>query len=228
MVAKYSRVKSFMMIMISSMMKVKEKMMNSISFISNRGIKPLLVLIVLTLLATVFCDFLSGVFLVLTIFAVYVFRDTKRYIYENTQSVLSPVDGKIIAIDKVDDKYKIYCKVSLLDSHTVRAPFAGELKVKKYHTGLNLNPNTLKAKTLNEQIIYKFYSEDKKATLKLKLISGFFNIGIEKNEEKTLLQGDEVSFFIDGTAIISVKEDNELLVSLGDKISSGQTILYKK
>lgn len=208
------------------MMKVMK--MNSIGFISNKGIKPLLVLALLTILASVISDFLGCIFFVITLFTLYVFRDTKRYIYENSDSVLSPVDGKIIAIDSVGENLKIYCKVSLCDNHSVRAPFSGEIKVKKYHKGLNLDPNTLKAKTLNEQIIYKFISYDDHVSLKLKLISGFFNIGIEKCEDKVLSQGDVVSFFIDGLAIISVKNNNNLLVKIGDKISSGQSILYKK
>ena len=202
--------------------------MNSISFISNRGVKPIIVLITLTIIFSIISDFFGGLFFLLTLFSFYVFRDTKRYIFENSDSVLSPVDGKVIAIDKVDDKVKVYCKVSLCDNHTVRAPFSGEVKVKKYHKGLNLDPNTLKAKTLNEQISYKFISDNKKEYLKLKLISGFFNIGIEKTENKTLLQGDAISFFIDGIAVITVSKESELLVQIGDKISSGQSILYKK
>ncbi len=203
-------------------------MMNSISFISNRGVKPIIVLITLTIIFSIISDFFGGLFFLLTLFSFYVFRDTKRYIFENSDSVLSPVDGKVIAIDRVDDKVKVYCKVSLCDNHTVRAPFSGEVKVKKYHKGLNLDPNTLKAKTLNEQISYKFISDNKKEYLKLKLISGFFNIGIEKTENKTLLQGDAISFFIDGIAVITVSKESELLVQIGDKISSGQSILYKK
>jgi len=202
--------------------------MNSISFISNRGVKPIIVLITLTIIFSIISDFFGGLFFLLTLFSFYVFRDTKRYIFENSDSVLSPVDGKVIAIDKVDDKVKVYCKVSLCDNHTVRAPFSGEVKVKKYHKGLNLDPNTLKAKTLNEQISYKFISDNKKEYLKLKLISGFFNIGIEKTENKTLLQGDAITFFIDGIAVITVSKESELLVQMGDKISSGQSILYKK
>jgi len=202
--------------------------MNSIGFISNKGIKPIAILVVLTIITSFISDFLGSVFFFVTLFVVYVFRDSKRYIYENSDSVLSPIDGKIIAIDRVNDDFKIYCKVSLCDNHTVRAPFSGEIKVKKYHKGLNLDPNTLKAKILNEQITYKFISYDKKVNLKLKLLSGFFNISIEKYENKVLSQGDAVSFFIDGIAIITVSNKNELLVKLGDKISSGQSILYKK
>ena len=202
--------------------------MNNIGFISDKGIKPLLVLVVATIVFSLVSDFLGCVFFIITLFTLYVFRDTKRYIYENTDSVLSPVDGKVIAIDRIGDDVKIYCKVSLCDNHTVRAPFNSEIKIKKYHKGLNLNPQTLKAKSLNEQIVYQFISLDKQMSLKLKLISGFFNIGIEKCEEKILSQGDNVSFFIDGIAIITVNNDNDLLVNIGDKISSGQSVLYKK
>jgi phosphatidylserine decarboxylase len=202
--------------------------MNNLGFISNRAIKPVGILVIVTILLSFISDFLGGLFFLITLFALYIFRDTKKYIYENSESILSPVDGKIIAIDKVDNKFKIYCRVSLCDEHTVRAPFNSEVKVKKYQKGLNLDPNTPKAKILNEQITYKFTSEDKQMSLKLKLISGFFNIGIEKCENITLSQGESISFFIDGIAIISVKDDNKLLVEIGEKISSGQSILYKK
>jgi len=203
-------------------------MNNSLSFISKRGIKPILVLTVLTIISILFCDFLGDLFVILTLFSIYVFRDTKRYIYENKESILSPVDGKIIAIDTIDDAIKIYCKVSLLDNHRVRAPFSGELIVEKYHKGLNLDPNTFKSKLLNEQIVYKFISDDKKVNLQLKLLSGFCNIGIEKNENRTISQGDAITFFIDGIAIITVKKEIKLLVNMGDKLSSGQSILCKK
>lgn len=203
-------------------------MNNSISFISNRGTKPILILIVLTMISMLISDFLGDLCALLTLFSFYVFRDIKRYIYENKESILSPIDGKIIAIDKIGDKIKIYCKVSLLDTHIIRAPFCGELKVEKYHKGLNLDPNTLKSKILNEQITYKFISDDQKINLQLKLLSGFCNIGIEKNKDKKISQGDDLSFFIDGMAIITVKKETKLLVNRGDKLSSGQSILYKK
>ena len=202
--------------------------MNNIGFISNRGINPIIILIILTIVGSLVSDFIGCVLFIITLFTIYIFRDTKKYIYENSDSVLSPVDGKIIAIDKIDNKYRIYCKVSLLDNHAVRAPFDSELKVKNYHKGLNLDPNTLKSKTLNEQVTYKFHSEDKKVSLKLKLLSGFFNIAIQRDEEKKVSQGESISFFIDGMAIITVKETNRLLVNIGDKLSSGQSVLYKK
>jgi len=202
--------------------------MNKIGFISNKGVKPILILIGLTIIGSLVSDFFGYLFLLLTLFSIYIFRDTKRYIYENSDSILSPIDGKVIAIDKIDDKLKIYCKVSLCDNHIVRAPFTSEMKIKKYNKGLNLNPNTLKANSLNEQITYKFSSEDKETNLKLKLVSGFFNIGIDKIQNAKLSQGDEILFFIDGIAIITIKEECNLLVNIGDKISSGQSVLYKK
>ncbi len=197
-------------------------------FISNKGIRPIFILIGLTIVSSLVSEFLGCLFLIITLFSIYVFRDTKKYIYENSDSILSPIDGKVIAIDKIDDKLKIYCKVSLCDNHVVRAPFTCEMKIKKYHKGLNLNPNTLKANSLNEQITYKFSSEDKKTNLKLKLVSGFFNVGIEETQKAKLSQGDEISFFIDGIAVITVKDECNLLINIGDKISSGQSVLYKR
>jgi hypothetical protein len=202
--------------------------MNKVGFISDKGIKPIVVLIVLTIIASLVSDILGAICTLITLAALYVFKDVQKYIYENSDSVLSPINGKIVAIDKIDGKLKIYCKISLWDDHVIRSPFLGELKVKKYYKGLNLNPNTLKAKSLNEQIIYKFHSDDQKTSLKLKLLSGICNVSIDKIEDIKLSQGERVSFFIDGIAIITIKEECDLLVNIGDKVSSGQSILYKK
>jgi phosphatidylserine decarboxylase len=150
------------------------------------------------------------------------YRNNYRHVFSNTQNVLAPIDGTITAIDNTNGKYKIYCKVGLLNNHVLRAPIDAELKIKKFKHGLNLNPNTYKASLYNEQIVLKF--DD----IKLKIISGLCNSKMKRPKETNVSQGDKIGVFIDGIVIITVSSKNNLLVNIGDKVTSAQTVLFKK
>jgi len=177
------------------------------------------VAIVLNLLVS---DCLSYIAFFVGIALLYIYRDTYRHIFKNTQSVLAPIDGRVTAIDKVNGKYKIHCKVGLLDNHVLRAPVDGVLKMKKYRHGLHLNPNTHRASLYNEQMVLSF------GDLKVKLISGLCNNNIKRVAEKKISQGDKISVFIDGMVVITIQDKNDLLINIGDKLTSGQSILFKK
>lgn len=209
--------------MMKTMKKKSQKMNN---FISKEGVKPVGFLLIVSILVGFISEGLFVVFLLATLFVGYLFRNSKRYVFENSQSILAPVDGKIMAIDKIDDKVKIYCKVSLLDTHIVRAPINGEMKRVDFHKGLNLSPATLKAKSLNEQIKYQFSSNENRVII-LELISGFFNVAIEKKENETVEQGQNIGFFLDGIVIVTLSNSSKLLVNVNDKLLAGQTILQK-
>jgi len=160
--------------------------------------------------------------MLLGFFLMYAYRNTYRHIHQNTDSVLAPIDSTVTAIDKVNGKYKIYCKVSLCNNHVFRAPVKSELKMKKYKCGLNLNPNTYKASLYNEQIVLKF--DD----IKIKLLSGVYNHKMKRFKEVEVSQGDSLGVFLNGIVVITVASSNNLLVDIGDKLTSGQTVLFKK
>ena len=143
-------------------------------------------------------------------------------IFKNKNSILSPIDGKITAIDIVNGKRKIYCKVTPCNTHVVRAPSDTNIKIKNQKNGINLNPNSYKATILNEQITFKL------SNMKLKLISGICNTKIEYTENTTAEQGEPIAIFIDGLAIITLKENINIDLKIGDKLTAGQSILFTK
>ena len=51
---------------------------------------------------------------------------------------------------------------------------------------------------------------------------------MKRVKECNVSQGDKISVFLDGLVIITVAKENELMVNIGDKLTSGQTILFKK
>ena len=197
--------------------------MTNSDLILKQGYKPIIISLVIVLLLQLFISsFLSNIVLVITLFLVFIYRNPSRHIFENSKSVLAPIDGKVMSIDYVNGKQKIYCKVSLCNTHILRAPQSGNIKVKKYQHGLNLNPNSYKANVLNEQITLKFNH------IKLKLISGICNTNIIEIEDKTVCQGEDMGIFLDGIVEMTIKDDYKLLVKIGDKLTSGQTIIFKR
>lgn len=196
--------------------------MKSSGMILSSGYKPLFISLVVTLFAYLFtCSTFTYIMIAITLFIAFVFRNSSRYIFNNNSNFLSPVDGKVEAIDKGEDFIDIYIKVSLCDSHIVRAPMNGKIVVKKYQKGLNLSANSFKANLLNEQIIFTIDN------IELKLISSMCNISIEKIENKEVSQGEPLLTFTDGLVKIRISNNENISVNINDKLISGQSIIYK-
>lgn len=193
------------------------------NLILKEGYKNIAIVFLLAIFLNLFIsDCLGTIAMVLGICLLYIYRGSNRHIFNNTQSVLAPIDSRVIAIDKVNGKFKIYCKVGLLDNHILRAPIDADLKVKKYRHGLNLNADSYKASLYNEQIVLKF--DD----IKMKIISGLCNSKITRIQETQVFQGDKITVLLDGMVVITVPETSELLIDIGDKLTAGQSILFKK
>jgi len=180
-------------------------MMNK-SFIVQEGYKPIFIsLAVAFLLYLINCEFLGTIGFLLTLSLVYIYRDTARYIYENSSNILAPIDGKVIAIDHRKHSTKIYVEVCLLNNHNIRSPFHCAAKIKSEQHGLNLDPSTFKGSLLNEQVKIKFTSSDfDNKNIKLKLIGGFFNLSMNLNLKESYNQSENLGLFINDIADITL------------------------
>ena len=199
-----------------------KKMKNS-SIILAQGYKYIITIFIIAIITSLLdLEVISAILYVATIFALFVFKNPNRVIFKNENSVLSPIDGRVSAIDFVDGNKKIYCKVTPCDTHVVRAPSDTNIKIKNHKNGLNLNPSSYKASILNETITFIF------PNIELKLISGICNPKINYTEDSNALQGEPITMFIDGLAVITVDDSVNLDVNIGDKLTAGQSVLFTK
>jgi len=136
-------------------------------------------------------------------------------------NIISPVDGKIQAIDIVKGKYKVYCDVGVFDGNNILAPIDSSMIIKSYTNGLNLSSDTYKAKLLNERVNIKF------GDISLKLLGGVCNSKIKLLKEDTVQQGEKIGKFINGIAIMKLPKYTDLSIQIGDKIKAGQTMIGK-
>ena len=193
------------------------------NLINPQGTKPIVISILATLFLYLFMSStLGNIGVLFTILLVYIYRDTSSHIvFHNKNNILSPIDGKVFAIDNIDGKQKIYIKVNLCNGHNIKAPQNSEFKIKNYKCGLNLNPNSYKGNLLNEQVSFKFDN------LKFKLISGICNSKIYFNQSSKVAQGDNMGIFLQGNVVVTVKKEYGLEVEIGQKLVAGQSILFK-
>ena len=91
------------------------------------------------------------------IFAVQFFRDPAREIPQQENAVLSPADGRIVAVEKTQDPYanrealKISVFMNVFNVHSNRSPVDGQIRTIQYFPGKFVNADLDKASLENER-----------------------------------------------------------------------------
>lgn len=101
---------------------------------------------------------LQVIALALLILILQFFRNPKRVTKKNDQHIVSPVDGKVVVIEKVyekeyfkDERLQVSIFMSPLNVHVTRYALGGEVTFSKYHPGKYLVAWHPKSSELNER-----------------------------------------------------------------------------
>ena len=91
------------------------------------------------------------------LFVVQFFRDPSREIPGTERTVVSPADGRIVAVEKTEDPYlnrnaqKVSVFMNVFNVHANRSPVDGEVKDRWYSSGAFVNAALDKASLHNER-----------------------------------------------------------------------------
>ena len=114
--------------------------------------------VVLALLASYFFAWASVPLWLLALFVLQFFRDPARPAPDGDHNVISPADGRIVAIEESADPYqsgretlKISVFMNVFNVHSNRAPVDGEVIATEYFAGSFLNAALEKASLENER-----------------------------------------------------------------------------
>ena len=94
---------------------------------------------------------------VAALFVLQFFRDPTRAIAGDSDTVVSPADGRIVVVENSEDPYlkrpaiKISVFMNVFNVHSNRAPVDGEIRQVWYHAGSFLNAALDKASIENER-----------------------------------------------------------------------------
>ncbi len=115
----------------------------------------------------------GGICLALAIFCANFFRDPKRVIPTDPRFLVSPADGRVLAIEPVDDPYvgkalEIRVFLNVFNVHTQRSPFVVPAKIEgtRFFAGKFLAASIPKASLENEQHWFRLSSGKRKVVVK--------------------------------------------------------------
>jgi len=162
------------------------------------------------------------------------FRNPKRQIKHNDNHILSPVDGKVVVIEEVEEneyfkskRLQVSVFMSPLNVHVTRFPLGGTVLYSKYHPGKYLVAWHPKSSTENERSTIVIQTQENQRVLFRQIagavarrICNYSSKGDEVN------QNMEAGFIKFGSRIdVFVPKGSKIKVSLNDIIIGGETIL---
>ena len=172
--------------------------------------------------------------LIIFVFILWFFRNPKRNIIKNPELILSPADGKVIAIKEVDEleyfndkKIQISIFLSPLDIHVNRYPVSGEILYSKYHKGEYLVAWHPKSSDKNERttvvIKNKKFGEVMYRQIAGSVARRIVNYAkVNSNVE----QGEDSGFIKFGSRVdLFLSKDLNLKIKVGDKLKGGLSII---
>lgn len=172
----------------------------------------------------------------LTLFTLYFFRNPSRNIPDDDNILLSPADGKVIVLKKVEyNKFlqgpgtQISIFLSPLDVHVNRVPITGKIEYAAYFKGQYLVAWHEKASELNERSEFGVVHA---SGLKVffNQITGYIarRITFDLKEGDSVKAGYLFGMMKFGSRMdIIVPESVQLTVKQGDRVVGGETILAR-
>jgi len=172
---------------------------------------------------------------VLTLLTIYFFRDPERTHVTNEKAVLTPADGKIISIDKLnngdnhfkDKAIKISIFMSIFNAHINRIPIRGKIAQLSYHPGKFFSANRDKASLCNEHNIVTLETYNRKKIVFVQ-IAGLIarRISCWVNKGDYVETGQRFGLIRFGSRLeVYLPHDSSLMVEKGGKVKAGQTVI---
>lgn len=175
-----------------------------------------------------------GISALLFIVILQFFRSPHFAISTDETQVLCPADGKVVVIEEVeepeffqDKRIQISVFMSPINVHVNRNPISGVVKYFKYHPGKYLVAWHPKSSTDNERTTIAI-ENSAGLTVLFRQIAGAMarRIVWYVKEGQEVEQGQQFGFIKFGSRVdIFLPLGSEVLVSLGDKVKGGRTLL---
>lgn len=162
------------------------------------------------------------------------FRNPKRHTQHNDTHVISPVDGKVVVIEEVeepeyfkDKRLQVSIFMSPTNVHVTRYPVGGKVVFSKYHPGKYLVAWHPKSSEENERTTVVVENQ-KIGKVLYRQIAGALARRIVNYAKKDMnvVQGNDAGFIKFGSRVdLFLPLDSKLKVNLDQKVKGGETII---
>ncbi len=176
----------------------------------------------------------SSICIVFYILVLQFFRNPKRNTIINDNSVISPVDGKVVVIEEVeeteffnDKRLQVSIFMSPLNVHVTRYPISGDVVFSKYHPGKYLVAWHPKASTENERTTIVVKNKSIGEILYRQIAGAVAKriVNYAKVNQK-VIQGTDAGFIKFGSRVdLFLPLDSKINVTLNQKVKGGEAVI---
>ncbi len=203
----------------------------------QEGYKFLVISVILTLILWSISDFFALLFILITIWVYYFFRDPDRVIIDDENYLVSPADGRISSIQEINGPVELglnnkkFTRVSIFmnvfDCHVNRAPSNGDIEDIFYKPGKFLNASLDKASEENERNYYKIKESKTGETIIIVQIAGLIARRIVTQVEKMqkVNQGQRLGMIRFGSRVDIYYSQRKTLVKVGQNVIAGESLI---
>lgn len=201
--------------------------------IAREGWPFLAISIILAIAATAWCAVWSIPLWIIALFVLQFFRDPARGIPQDAGAVLSPADGRIVAVERTNDPYvqreaiKVSVFMNVFNVHSNRSPVDGTVQQVWYFPGKFVNADLDKASTENERNAVWLKTTDGVDITSVQvagLIARRILCYVKAGDH--LARGQRYGFIRFGSRVdVYLPLDAGVKVSIGDRVAATTTIL---
>lgn len=218
------------------MIKYCRLLLQNFPHLHREGYFVFLVMLFLSFIIFSLSNSLGVCLLVTGLFVASLYRDPERIISLNEKKIISPIDGKVIAIieseqpnelELPDGKYhKIIILSSLFANRTQRFPLSGEINELSEGSALSSEPQFINSIKKSRAFVISA-SKTLKIGLKQEFAGITRLIGEELKNGQTITQGDKMDIISLGQILelYIPKDKTELQVVAGQSVIAGETML---
>ena len=208
--------------------------------IHKEGYKFLAISILATFIILFFSKFLGLVFILITVWVYYFFRDPERYCINDDSYLVSPADGLITDISEKSGPEELrlenttFTKISVFmnvfNCHVNRVPSSGKIEEIYYKPGKFLNASLDKASEENERNYYKIKNLKSGEEIIIVQIAGLIarRIVCEVEQGQNLKQGDRIGMIRFGSRVDLYFKNKKILVKVGQNVIAGESLIAFK
>lgn len=165
------------------------------------------------------------------------FRNPKRATNLSDDTIIAPVDGKVVVIEEVEEpeffkgkRLQVSIFMSPINVHVTRYAMSGVIKYSKYHPGKYLVAWHPKASTENERTTVVINNKTFGDVLYRQIAGALAKRIVNYAKEgDTVVQGTDAGFIKFGSRVdLYLPLGTKLKVKLGDKVKGGVQVVAEK
>jgi phosphatidylserine decarboxylase len=204
--------------------------------IHKEGYKFLAISILTTFIILIFSKFLGSVFILISVWVYYFFRDPDRVSINDDNYLVSPADGLITDVSEKSGPEELrlentsFTRISVFmnvfNCHVNRVPSSGKIEEIYYKPGKFLNASLDKASEENERNYFKVRLKNGEEIIIVQ-IAGLIarRIVCEVEQDQELKQGDRIGMIRFGSRVDIYFKNKKVLAKLGQNVVAGESLL---